>query len=140
MTTDEALKAALEALEAHADIGIKSDKAITAIKEALAQPDERGRCTHGVWIADHCYKCALAQPEQGSVAWECLAGGLKKLTDQQYKLQQPSIQQHYTQIPPKREWVGLSINELAALIVKTVGYPIKLAEGIEAALKEKNYD
>ena len=36
----EALKLALEALEAHADIGIKSDKAITAIKEALAQPEQ----------------------------------------------------------------------------------------------------
>ena len=40
MTKDEALKMALEALEAHADIGIKSDKAITAIKEALAQPEQ----------------------------------------------------------------------------------------------------
>ena len=40
MTKDEALKLALEALEAHADIGIKSDKAITAIKEALAQPEQ----------------------------------------------------------------------------------------------------
>jgi len=38
MTKDEALKLALEALEAHADIGIKSDKAITAIKQALAAP------------------------------------------------------------------------------------------------------
>ena len=36
MTKDEALKLALWALEAHADNGIKSDKAITAIKEALA--------------------------------------------------------------------------------------------------------
>lgn len=44
MTKDEALKMALEALEAHADIGIKSDKAITAIKEALAQPEQE-RCT-----------------------------------------------------------------------------------------------
>ena len=33
----ETLKLALEALEAHADIGIKSDKAITAIREALAE-------------------------------------------------------------------------------------------------------
>ena len=39
MTKDEALKLGLEALEAHADIGIKSDKAINAIKEALAQPE-----------------------------------------------------------------------------------------------------
>jgi hypothetical protein len=36
MDKDKALKRALEALEAHADIGIKSDKAITAIKQALA--------------------------------------------------------------------------------------------------------
>jgi hypothetical protein len=36
MTKNEALDLALEALEAHADIGIKSDKAITAIKQALA--------------------------------------------------------------------------------------------------------
>lgn len=40
MTEREALKLALEALEAHADIGIKSDKAIAAIKQALAQPEQ----------------------------------------------------------------------------------------------------
>ena len=38
----EAMKLALEALEAHADIGIKADKAITALREALAeQPAQR---------------------------------------------------------------------------------------------------
>jgi hypothetical protein len=36
MDKDEALKRALEALEAHADIGIKSDKAIAVCKQALA--------------------------------------------------------------------------------------------------------
>ena len=41
MTKDEALKLALEALEAHADIGINSDKAIIAIKQALAQPEHK---------------------------------------------------------------------------------------------------
>ena len=46
MTHTEALKLALEALEAHADIGIKSDKAINAIKEALAQPDYRAGKTY----------------------------------------------------------------------------------------------
>lgn len=40
MTDKESMKLALEALEAHADIGIKSDKAITALKEQLAQPHE----------------------------------------------------------------------------------------------------
>jgi len=41
MTKDEALRLALEALEAHADIGIKADKAITAIKAALEVPEEK---------------------------------------------------------------------------------------------------
>ena len=40
MTKDEALKLALDALEAHADFGLKSDRPITAIKEALAQPEQ----------------------------------------------------------------------------------------------------
>jgi hypothetical protein len=43
MTKDEALRLALEALEAHADIGIKADKAITAIKAALEAKDEQLR-------------------------------------------------------------------------------------------------
>ena len=51
MTEREALKLALEALEAHADIGIKADKAITAIKEALAQPEQEP--DHYGLTADH---------------------------------------------------------------------------------------
>lgn len=35
--TIEVMKQALEALEAHADIGIKSDKAITALRTAIAE-------------------------------------------------------------------------------------------------------
>ena len=38
-TLREAAEMALEALEAHADIGIKSDKAIFALREALEQPE-----------------------------------------------------------------------------------------------------
>ena len=70
MTKDEALTLAHAALENHSgnykltDAECDTQEAVvTAIKEALAQP-EQDRCTHGVWIADHCYKCALAQ-EQG---------------------------------------------------------------------------
>ena len=63
MTEQEALKLALEALEAHADFGIKSDKAITAIEEALAQPeqqwtDETAKVPDHVWdekcVIGHC--------------------------------------------------------------------------------------
>ena len=40
MTLIEAAKQALDALEAHADIGIKSDKAITALRTAIAEAEK----------------------------------------------------------------------------------------------------
>ena len=60
MTKDEALKLALEALtyiytETTADEDELIDQAITAIKEALAQPEQDGECkycTHGCPACD----------------------------------------------------------------------------------------
>ena len=40
--------------------------------------------------------------------------------------------------PPQREWVGLTDNQLVDLVIKHPGLPTKLAEAIEAKLKEKN--
>ncbi len=40
MTDREVMKMALEALEAHADFGMKADKAIHALRQALAQPEQ----------------------------------------------------------------------------------------------------
>ena len=37
----EAMKQALDALEAHADFGIKSDKAITALRQAIAEAEKQ---------------------------------------------------------------------------------------------------
>ena len=103
MTKDEALKLALEALEAdeldmvddgNGNMVFRKEQAITAIKEALAQPKQEplawistgtARMIH--WTADKpaygddwvplyttpppCPTCeALAQPEQEPVAWE----------------------------------------------------------------------
>jgi 20S proteasome alpha/beta subunit len=58
MTKDEALKLALEALE-NAEYGDydkeELNQAITAIKEALAQPEQDGECkycTHGCHACD----------------------------------------------------------------------------------------
>jgi len=39
-----------------------------------------------------------------------------------------------------KEWVGLTNNELVDLTIKNAGFPILLAQAIEAKLKEKNYD
>jgi len=82
--TDEALRLALEALEAHADIGLKADKAITAIKAALEEKDEPWEqfCdSHCVWT-DHHPDCKLAQrtwvgltDEEIQVAWNDVMDG-----------------------------------------------------------------
>jgi len=37
-----------------------------------------------------------------------------------------------------KEWVGLTDNQLVDLVIKHAGLPTKLAEAIEAKLKEKN--
>ena len=40
--------------------------------------------------------------------------------------------------PPKREWVGLTSEELAQLTIDNAGYPTRLTAAIETKLKEKN--
>ena len=75
MTKDEALKLALEALENikndpfKFDLKDDIDNAITAIKEALAQPEpwEKFCDSNCVWT-DHHPDCKLA--EQEPVVWE----------------------------------------------------------------------
>ena len=64
-TLRKAAKKALEALEAHADIGIKSDKAIFALREALAQP-EREPVAWAVYDIKHGGSKTLHWPEQHS--------------------------------------------------------------------------
>ena len=95
MTKDEALKLALEALEADeldmvddgsGNMVFRKEQAITAIKEALAQPEQimqDSTCSttlrlQGKPYPRTCKKCGLgpciaqpsAQPEQEPVAWE----------------------------------------------------------------------
>jgi len=96
MTKDEALKLALEALEADplemvADANghmiFLKDKAITAIKEALAQPWEKFCDSNCVWT-DHHPDCKLAQPEHGWTP-ERIAGMARLKEAQDKKLAQP---------------------------------------------------
>ena len=135
MTKDEALKLALEALEArhfliHGDEtkgGLafcmdgyysgcfdidsndkQTNKAITAIKEALAQPEQEAvgkfaKFTDGIW----------REVTDGS------AGVLLYTT-------------------PQRTWVGLTKDEVELLSYKAEGNTWKAVELAEAKLKEKN--
>jgi hypothetical protein len=76
----EAMKLALEALEAHADIGIKSDKAITALRTAIAEAEKQepapGYCEHcKQYTIEEPLRAALfqdAQPLRGAMPWEQL--------------------------------------------------------------------
>ena len=130
MTKDEALKLALEALEADplemvADVDghmvFLKDKAITAVKEALAQPKQEplawistGPASMIHWTAD--------KPAYGD-DWVPL----------------------YT-TPPQREFVGLTKEEIAEFDTwhdnreEEVGWcnPSEIVAYIEAKLKQKN--
>ena len=84
-----AMQQALEALELMV-VDVKTTptayeaqrQAITALSAALAQPPE---------------------PVQEPVAWECKAGGLRRLTQRQYDAQPDNIKRHYTRIQPVQE-------------------------------------
>ena len=78
MTHTEALKMALEALEAHADIGIKSDKAINAIKEALAQPEQNLSCKSTQARLATAWGYVKAHPQQEPLEyWNAVEGWVK---------------------------------------------------------------
>ena len=121
MIKDEALKLALEALEGADQIDCDMQAAITAIKEALAQPKQEplawistGPASMIHWTAD--------KPAYGD-DWVPL----------------------YT-TPPQRTWVGLSDEEIKAFDTwhdnreEEVGWcnPSEIVAYIEAKLKEKN--
>ena len=120
--TREALKLALKALEQYAEYEGETraaNEAITAIKEALAQP------------------------EQEPVAW-----GMEQSDGEILDVITPEeharLEGGYT-IPlyrhPQRTWVGLTLDERIEL-AKDVDWPVgaycEYAEKIEAKLKEKN--
>ena len=118
---DEALKLALEAIEElrYSSSTFKSDKlsaeAITAIKEALAQP----------------VLCKYGNEVQGCTSspmnCQCCFDSLDDLDEE----------------PAQREWVGLTDEEIKDIIgpwgdTPITGYTRKLFDQIEAKLKEKN--
>ena len=118
--TKEALKLALEALEGYescidgyyADaVCPQIDKAITAIKEALAQPEQKPVA----WMNDSTPSGIFARHIDGAKNFGC------------------TIPLYTT--PPQRTWVGLT-NEERADCWETI--PELAMKKVEAKLKEKN--
>ena len=164
MSDREAMKLALEALvEARDDVQSwgayaseyfqkkhdlaghfhKYEKAITALRQALEQP-ECADC-NGMGFRDgvgeRCRKCAGegAEPEQEPVAYlyKYRDGWTSQLRFDGSKPME--VKKLYT-APPKREWVGLTDEEIFDLYFD--GFSISqlkdFARAIEAKLKEKN--
>jgi hypothetical protein len=111
----ETLRMALEALEAHADIGIKSDKAITAIKQALAAP------------------------ESEPVAWRW-TNGKNWLTYGEMPHDRFESTPLYTTPPAaQRQWVALTDEDVSDLCDEASNFGTSSwIRRIEAKLKEKN--
>jgi hypothetical protein len=97
------------------------------------------------WAAIGALRARLAQPEQKAVAWECKAGGLRRLTQRQYEAQPDNIKRHYTRIEPeqeRREWQGLTDEEIQTTWDSVMDGAVftrrEVYKAIEAKLKEKN--
>ena len=96
--TQEALKLALDALENHTAIKHPQqihyrDKAITAIKEALAQPEQEPV----VWVSEDVCEGQYIDGRPRKIWWECSTG----------------VGTAFYTTPPQRTWVGLTDEEIA---------------------------
>jgi hypothetical protein len=121
--TIEAMKLALDALEAHADIGIKSDKAITAIRTAIEQSEKQEPVA---WVRKH--ELPLAPGD--AFSWV-------------------ETRVHKTPLyttPPAAQWVGLDREIAIAVLNHCYGHTAisadmidRTTEVIKAKLKEKNH-
>ena len=152
MTKDEAMKMALEALEClkrdfdadQFEWGI-ADEAITAIKEALAQPEQEPVAWEQFHehMAGPFYK-APPQPEKEPVAWGVFEVNLhdmffteaEAVEMAQLKGNHAEVRPLYT-TPPQREFVGLTYEEKREIRYSHMT-SAEFIEVIEAKLKEKN--
>ena len=137
MTEREALKLALEALElSHPRFGIGTAiyiKAITAIKEALAQPEqEHFALKHRIAELEGAViglQAQLAQPEQEPVGWFGYDQGTS-IWFETNKGEDNSVPLFTA--PPQRK--PLTDEEMQAVCAKTGSYdPYVIARAIEAA-------
>ena len=116
----EAMKLALEALEAHADIGIKSDKAITALRTAIAEAES---------VEPRCAVIVEVFGTDWRLDYMSLPVGKHRLYTQEYV---------YTHQPAaQRQWVGLTEKDFSA-INQSCLTKLQAATSAESILKEKN--
>ena len=146
MTKDEALNLALQALETlMIERGSIYDKAITAIKEALAQPEpwEKFCDSNCVWT-DHHPDCKLAQPEPvACVTYKEVADTMNGLWGGTLVQRQIAEELENTMLyttPPQSK--PLTDEEIILIVADCASShqhtDIHFARAIEAKLREKN--
>jgi hypothetical protein len=163
----EAMKQALEALEAHADIGIKSDKAITALRQAIEQAEKqepvawRFQSAVGGWAygkeppigSKYAVEPLYTAPVHASDMSEKHVHESDKdrhiamrKTTRDEKIVNPGVYEVPEFECPRcghccqqKKWVGFTHEELAWLNeALNLGGRFAVIEAIEAKLKEKN--
>ena len=113
MTDREIFKMALDALEAHADIGIKAAKQIEALRARLAQPEPEPVATQYKYIDAHGKDYWTSDPWEG-----------KKVE---------AVRHLYA--APQREWVGLTNEEQEELshsfqdVINSIDWKLKKKNG-----------
>lgn len=121
VTLRQAAQQALEALERADKISghANNRKAITALRQAIGGDTKPCACCGEgkarISVTRICDTCGSeyagreemdaakrieARLQAESAAWECKAGGLKRLTQHQYEAQSDAIKRHYTRIQP----------------------------------------
>ena len=146
MTDKEAMRLALDALETlMIERGSIYEKAITALKERLAQPEpiQSLQCFHCQvtieTLNDKVMQLMAQRTEQEPVAWQFMNGSSfrKRRPDDFFDLASdglPYWRPLYT-APPQRTWVGLTDEEKGFCAAPTY---VETVARIEAKLKEKN--
>jgi len=128
MTKDEALKLALEALEANQPVNYCVNSKGEKFPMSVADPFKFQRCAEAITAI----KEALAQPEQKPDIYpeEAYEMGLEAIA--------------YYAAPPQRTWVGLTGEDFSAIKFSVeMRFPAEFRAGArwaEAKLKEKNFD
>ena len=153
----EAMRMALEALESdpisHAGL-VSRKQAITALRQALEIEPEALRLADALdaefvqgRISNHNGRKAAVElrrlhealeTEQEPVAWlkTWSDGSLSVLKTKSHAFADHELEPVYA-APPKREWAGLTEEDMEALFLNEDG--VRFARYIEAKLKEKNH-
>lgn len=138
MTDREIMEQALEALDLLSRVPKAkrdyADRAIAALRERLAQPEQCQYPDCKCATENPCLK-GLAQPEQEPVACIGTNGELMWLNKPRVIYSKP---QPLFTTPPQRTWVGLTDEEKAELDAEYGDDTLAHLDAIEAKLKEKN--